>query len=169
MSVSTKYAEFAGAFANATSDRVIRPADGNYTLTLRGGTIEDGEFRWKNPTEGKLPAISIQALWTLDDNPMADGPLNFPGRRWIIPTQGTDTLPENQKKRADIALSQFKSFVEGLVGNDPGPEVVDVLEGLFSHAATISDTEDAMRFNVSMRYDKKQADRFDREIVSGTV
>lgn len=170
--VSAKYADMVSRVKDAQSDQIIRPIAGSYNLVFRGVTIEDGEFAWTNPSKGELPALIVQAQWTLENNPATDTPLDFPGRRWTIPLASASELaaiPANQQKRSEIQDSQFKGFLEGILGYDPQENLIEALEGVNEHSSEAAKTEEPMRFNVRIRYQKKNPDQFDRETINRSI
>jgi hypothetical protein len=167
--VAEKYAAMAQNFANSESDRIVRPDPNTYELFLTGGNVKEDDVTFYESDGLVIEGIAISAQWLL---PEGDGEgeaeMSFPGRYWVVPlatNEEISQLPKNQKQRVDIFWPQFKSFVTGLLGYDPGAEFVEALKGCFQAANESHDKGEGMKFNVLIKNRKKDPDNFDREVI----
>lgn len=172
MSAISNYKQALSRIRDAAADEIERPPPGNYDVALLGLTIKDGDFSWRKPSEGKVPAKCFCATFQLLNDP-SDSALKFPGRFWAIPLTDVvdektgEKMPKNQLKRMEIQDGQFKSWYKGLLGEEPD----DPFTALENLAQWVEGTgaDDPLRFRIQIKNRKDEPDRFEREVITRQI
>jgi hypothetical protein len=156
----------------AQSDTIVRPVAGTYPLALRSIAIAEGTYKWQKPSAGAVPALNVVLQWRLEEDPASGESVDFPGNFWHIPLVDAATfakLPDGQKQHLTIGESQLKGVVTALLGNDPGESFLDELQGFASVVDEATKAEEPYRFTTTLKYQKKDPSRFEREVVGTRI